>query len=115
MSQRFESVFQRARLSHAEDCHSPTPCSISAIATSTCSRHEIRAAHRSRNLSPATIAVGRTRAAIMSLLLIHEICRTHPARPVQSAEAAPGSGTSYVGVSSTECNPVLGQAREVAS
>jgi len=40
------------------------------------------------------IAVGRTRAAIMSLLLIHAICRTHPARPVQSAEAAPGAGNN---------------------
>jgi hypothetical protein len=42
------------------------------------------------------IAVGRTRAAIMSLLLIHVTCRTHPAHPVQPAEAAPGAGRSLV-------------------
>jgi hypothetical protein len=35
---------------------------------------------------------GETNNLIMSLLLIHAICRTHPAHPVQSAEAGPGAG-----------------------
>jgi hypothetical protein len=53
------------------------------------------------------IAVGRTHAAILSLLLIRVTCRTHPAHPVQSAEAAPGACRSL----STQCNPVLGPSR----
>jgi len=32
-----------------------------------------------------------TNHLIMSLLLIHAICRTHPAHPVQSAEAGPST------------------------
>jgi hypothetical protein len=42
------------------------------------------------------IAVSCTRAAILSLLLIRVIGRTHPAHPVQSAEAAPGACRSLV-------------------
>ena len=55
-------------------------------------------------LRGVVIAVSRTRAAIISLFLIHATCRTHPAHPVPSA-AAPAPETSC---SSMECNPVLG-------
>jgi hypothetical protein len=49
---------------------------------------------------------GETSKLIMSLLLIHATCRTHPAHPEQSAEAAPGAGNKLLqGASSTVLAP----------
>jgi hypothetical protein len=55
---------------------------------------------------------GETNNLIMSLLLIHAICRTHSTHPVQSAEADPGAGNKLLEEPRRRC---WGQAREVAS